>query len=357
MKPQTHRAKKTSRIVHNEGTVVGAVGLVFVTLIIGLFFIEVVRENIGLTERSVVLGATFSKPYAESLGLDWKETYIATLDDLHVRRLRIPAYWNDIEPEQDQWNFENLDWQIAEAGRRNAKIVLAVGRKLPRWPECHAPEWTRGLPESIVQTRMLGMVEKVVRRYSTNPTVIVWQVENEPFFQFGLCPPPNRELLKHEVEVVRALDPRPVMITESGELSSWFNVAGIADILGISTYRTVWDKWVGFFYWPISPKFYNRRFAAVSTLVNSAIISELQAEPWLPEGIDNMTVEDQLRLMNPTRLEENVDFARKTGFGEAYLWGIEWWYWLKVEKHRPELWDKGRELYGQAAAALPESER
>lgn len=354
-----HRSKvpKKSRFQHHEGTAIGAVGLVFVALIVGLFFVRMVHENLGLEEKQVVLGATFSKPYAESLGLDWKQTYIASLDELKIRRFRIPAYWNDIEPSQDEWHFDNIDWQIAEADKRGAKVVLAIGRKLPRWPECHAPNWTVGMPESLVQTRMLIMIEKVVRRYSASDAVVMWQVENEPFFQFGECPPPNRELLKAEAAVVRALDKRPIMITESGELSSWVGVAGIADVLGISTYRTVWDKFVGYFYWPISPRFYTRRYATVSTLVQSAMISELQAEPWLPEGIDRMPVDEQLRLMNPARLQENVKFARQTGFHDAYLWGIEWWYWLKEKKSRPALWEEGRKVFLEASVALPPDER
>ncbi|HTM68593.1 MAG TPA: beta-galactosidase [Candidatus Binatia bacterium] len=335
-------SEDASKATERQG--IGLAALVFVALLVGLFFIDVVKENLGLEEAPIVLGATFSKPYAESLGLDWKQAYLASLDDLGVRNFRIPAYWNDIEPEPGVYNFANVDWQVGQASKRGAKVILAVGRKLPRWPECHAPAWTEGMNESLVQTRILSMIEAVVRHYASDPAVVTWQVENEPFFQFGTCPPPDREFLKREVAVVRALDQRPIMITESGELSSWLQVAGIADILGISTYRTVWDRYIGYFYWPISPRTYARRYTAVSTLVDRAIISELQAEPWAEKGIANMPIDEQLRLMNPTRLEENVRFARKTGFPEAYLWGIEWWYWLKGKGH-PELWETGKRLF------------
>ncbi len=325
--------------------------LLFVTLVAGLFFVNVVEENLGLEERHVDLGVTFSKPYAESLGLDWKETYIASLDDLGIRRFRIPAYWNAIEPEPGVYNYTDVDWQLAEAAKRNAKVILTVGRKAPRWPECHVPVWAEGMSEPLAQTRILQMIEQTILHFRDDPTITMWQVENEPFFQFGNCPPPDRGFLEREVAVVRALDTRPIMITESGELSSWVGAAGIADIVGVSTYRSVWDKYVGYFYWPISPKTYVRRSNAISPLVDGVIISELQAEPWTPTGYENMTVDAQLHLMNPTRLLENVRFSKKVGFPDAYLWGVEWWYWMKTKKNHPELWDTAREIYRTDGAA------
>lgn len=331
-----------------KGNGFGIAIALFVAVLAGLFVVEIIKDNIGLEDKNVVLGATFSKPYAISLGLDWKKTFIASLDELQIRHYRIPAYWNDIQPKKNTFDYADLDWMIDEANKRGATIILAVGRKLPRWPECHVPAWTDKLPESEVQQLVIEAIEKTVRRYANEPAIVTWQVENEPFLDFGVCPTLDRDFLKREVAVVRTLDPRPIMITESGELSTWLGAAGIADVLGISTYRTVWDKYVGYFYWPIAPAYYARRYEAIKPLVKRAIVSELQAEPWTPEGIDKMPVDAQLRLMNPTRLTDNVRFVRRTGFSEAYLWGIEWWYWLKEKKNRPELWEAGRAIFQSA---------
>jgi hypothetical protein len=51
--------------------------------------------------------------------------------------------------------------------------------------------------------------------------------------------------------------------------------------------------------------------------------------------------------MNPDKLKENVAFAQKVGFPEAYLWGAEWWYWLKTEKNHPELWETARTIFNK----------
>lgn len=330
---------------------------VIAVLAIGLFFADAITSNLSVPTERMLIGATFSKPYAESLGLDWKAVYTAVLDELKVQRLRIPAYWDNIEPEPGVYNFADVDWQVEQAAEHGAQVVLAVGRKLPRWPECHVPAWATGMDENLLRARILAMVEKSVRHFADYPNIIMWQVENEPFFPFGDCPDPDRALLKQEVQVVHSLDNRPVMVTESGELSTWINAASLGDVLGISAYRVVWDKRLGYLYWPITPATYRGRAAAIRGFVDDIIISELQAEPWVPGGIEKMPVDEQLRLLSPQRLRDNVDFARRIGFSSAYFWGVEWWYWLKTVKGHPEIWEDAKEIIhgGEVYPANPGS--
>ena len=138
-----------------------------------------------------------------------------------------------------------------------------------------------------------------------------------------------------------------MIITESGELSTWVRAAGLADILGISTYRIVWSKFIGYFYWPITPNVYRRRAVAVKTIVPKIIVSELQAEPWVTDPIETVPLDKQCKIMNPDRLKSNVVFVRRMGFDEAYLWGVEWWYWLK-QKGRPQMWEAAKEIFRHA---------
>ncbi|MFA6604217.1 MAG: beta-galactosidase [Patescibacteria group bacterium] len=315
----------------------------------GLLFMNTLSANLGLEEADIGLGATFSKPYASSLDLDWRETFLAALDDLKIRLWRLPAYWDDLEPEPGSYDFSIIDWQVREAASRGSRIILAVGRKLPRWPECRVPKWTAGLDEEIVRKKILAMIGETVRHFRSEPAIVAWQVENEPLFKFGECPAPDVNFLKTEIALVKSLDARPVVITESGELSTWVRAANLADILGVSTYRVVWNPLIGYFYWPITPKDYARRALAVSAIVPKIISSELQAEPWVTEAITSLPIDRQLQLMDPAQLRSNVAFARRIGFSEAYLWGVEWWYWLK-RQGRPEMWEAAKQLYAEAAA-------
>ena len=57
------------------------------------------------------LGVDFSVKQAEALELDWRLVYIEILDDLQPNKIRIHAPWDLIEPENGNWDFDDLDYQ------------------------------------------------------------------------------------------------------------------------------------------------------------------------------------------------------------------------------------------------------
>jgi hypothetical protein len=303
----------------------------------------------GPTPREdVSLGMTFSASYAEGLGLDWKETYGALLDEVGMRKIRLPVYWNRIEKEKGVYDFSDLDWQVAEAGKRNAEVILAIGFKVPRWPECHIPEWA----EENEQTRQSGMLHfmtKTIERYKADPTVVKWQIENEPFLSFGICPPFQVAFLEQEVALAKSLDSsRPILLTDSGELSLWIGAASRGDEFGTTLYRDIYSPKVGgYFTYPIGPNFFRFKAWLVRVFTHQEHLSviELQAEPWASGWIVNVPIEEQFKTMNEIKLRENVDYARSVGFHDIYLWGGEWWYYMKVKKNYPAVWETGKELF------------
>jgi hypothetical protein len=307
-----------------------------------IFFIYMPRNS------EVVYGVTFSKPFAEYMGLDWKETYLALLDDLEVKRLRIPAYWTEIEKEEENYFFEDLDWQINQAALRGAEVVLVVGQKQPRWPECHIPQWVDAKTEEEREAEIEETFVTVIERYKDNPAITAWQVENEPFLPYGKCPKISKELLDKEIEIVRRTDStRPIIITDSGELSTWYEAANRADILGTTLYRIVWNDNLGYVHYPISSLFYRFKAAFITyfTDVDKIIIVELQGEPWGPNNILEMPLEEQYESMNAQQFRKNIEFVSNVEFSEAYLWGGEWWYWLKTVKGDDRLWEEARKIF------------
>lgn len=297
--------------------------------------------------EDVKYGVTFSKPFAEHLGLDWQETYLALLDDAGAKRVRLPSYWTEIETKRGEYSFEDLDWQIKEAEKRGVKIILSLGQKQPRWPECHIPDWAKELNEYERQDELTKIITKVIERYKYKEGIIAWQVENEPFLAFGECPEFDKNFLDREIALVRSLDSRPVIISDSGELGTWYSAAKRADILGTTLYRIVWNDHIGYVHYPIASVVYRIKAAIIMyiTGVEKIIIVELQAEPWGPEMIINTPIEEQYKSMSPEQFRENIEYVKKIEFSEAYLWGGEWWYWLKTVKGDDRIWEEAKKVF------------
>lgn len=325
--------------------------LVVVSLVVSLAIGLLIYFNLpaGAANDQAQLGVTFSSRYATDIGLNWKDNFVAILDDLGAKKIRIPVYWDLAEPKAGEYNFADIDWQLQEAKKRNAEIILTIGQKVPRWPECFIPKWAPQ-DDQLRSNELLKFMAATVNRYKNETVVKYWQVENEPFLPFGVCPNGTirTQDLDAEIALVRSLDPsRPVIVTDSGELSLWYKAASRADVFGTTMYRTIWKENIGYFDYPIGPRFFQFKHWMTNLFVGpeKAIVIELQAEPWINGWTTSGSLEEQFKSMNPQKLRDNVEYAKKVGFPEIYLWGAEWWYWLKVGRNHPELWDTAKQLF------------
>ena len=317
--------------------------LFLVILFFSLFFVGSVPQA-----DKIAWGVNFSQKHSQSLGLDWKENYSALLDDLKVKNIKLAAHWDLIQPEDNQFNFQDLDWQVEKAEEKGAKLVLAIGMKTPRWPECHIPEWAKNKSKQEQQKEILKMLENIVLRYKDSPAIKYWQVENEPLFPFGDCPWIDKDFLKKEIDLVKSLDKKDrVLISDSGEGSFWIQAAILGDIVGTTIYRKAWFHQPGFYVnYPFPPIFYARKAQIINKLFDKEVICvELQAEPWGPKLLYDSPLEEQEKTMNLEQFKANIEFAKKTGLKEFYLWGSEWWYWMKEKQNRPAIWDEARKIF------------
>ncbi|MFI5270906.1 MAG: beta-galactosidase, partial [Candidatus Saccharimonadales bacterium] len=232
------------------------------------------------------LGVSFIPDYAQSLGVDPKANMDALLG-IGVRQFRLVSYWSDGEPTKGQYDFSSLDWQFQKAEAKHAKIILTVGLRQPRWPECHIPSWATSEPVSVWQPQLENYMKSLVERYKNSPSLESYQVENEYFLTgFGICTNLDKTRLISEVNLVKSLDPsHPIIITRSD------NANGIAvqppkpDMYSISIYRRVWDAAVTHRYleYPY-PAWYYGFIAGWQKLSDGrdTMIGELQAEAWAP---------------------------------------------------------------------------
>lgn len=312
-----------------------------------LFCLFLERRPFG-TVKNPEFDQTFSKIFAKDLGLDWEETYLAILDDLKPKSIKIPVYWEDVESQRGRFHFGDYDWMVKEANKRGVEVVLVVGRKVPRWPECHAPKWANNDAPVDRKEDILRYIRKTVDHYDKQENLAMWQVDNEPFLPFGECPDSfSEDFLNREIQTVRAGDPNhKIMITDSGELSLWVKAAKLGDVFGTTMYRVIWKKPFGYFKYPLPPVFFWLKANIVHLFYPGKPIigTELQGEPWGPKLIPGLTLDEQFQSMSLKQFKENIAYAKKVGLPQNYMWGSEWWYWLKTKQNHPEFWEEAKKL-------------
>lgn len=285
-------------------------------------------------------GFTFSSVYAESLGLNAQETLLASLSAFDPHTVRLPLYWNTVELSPGVYSWETTDALVADIEQTDAALIIAIGAKVPRWPECFIPEWVDILDREAYRAALLAYTAQAVERYA--PVVDVWQIENEPFFAFGECPDTDIDLLKEEIALVRGLDPdAQVQMTVSGEQQMWGSVASLADRIGVSMYRKASHPLLGSFTLPVPASWYMLMRAPLF-FSHPVGVSELQMEPWFTSDPLSVPAHEAALLFTPRDALNNLAYARASGFLEVSFWGVEWWYYLQQQGYG-EVWDVMKE--------------
>jgi len=297
------------------------------------------------------LGVSFIPDYAQSLGLN-PETTMNALLGIGVKHLRLVSYWSDGEPSQGQYNFSQLDWEFQKAQAAHAKIILTLGLRQPRWPECHIPTWATQEPKSQWQPQLENYMQAVIERYKNSPSLESYQLENEYFLLgFGICTNDSRSRLISEYDLVKRLDPKhPIIVGRSNNALGFPIGQPQPNEFSISVYRRVWDANVTHRYleYPQPAWFY--AFLAGTQKIflhKDMIIGELQAEAWPPHGqtIPETSLSEQNKSMNAKILQGDFNFGKATGMRSIYMWGAEYWYYRKTVLHDPSLWNVAKKEF------------
>ncbi len=298
-------------------------------------------------------GVTWSKPYAEALGIDSQQGLIAALDDLGVRRFRIPVYWSEAEKTRGTYDFSAVQAQLDEIAKRKGTVVLAIGSRLPRWPECWEPEWVKSLDKAERIEAQFQYIRAAYNKFTDHPTVVAWQVENEPTIRFfGECKDYTSDLVSAELKLVRGLelqtrprDRRSIITTHAGEISTWLGYAGEADEIGISVYRKVVNPVIGIISYEFIPaQAYMIHADLVRPWTGPTFVSEFQMEPWSDMPLQETAIEKQMITFDLEQMKRNIHFSKYLHFDFVDFWGVEWWYWMKEKKGMPEFWELAKTI-------------
>ncbi len=324
---------------------------IFVIIIFGLVYIFKIAKHypkkIDLKYQENFFGITYSKKYAEEIGLNWKTAYIDILDELQVKQVRIPVYWDQIEKKAGEYDFSDYDFLIREGEKRGTEIILNFGMRVARWPECHFPDWIDQSNIEKLQTDTLKMLNATVNHFKQYQSITYWQVENEPLLSsFGKCPKGDADFLKKEIELVRKIDNRPIMVSATGELSLWKEESKVSDVFGTTIYRIVNNPILGYVKYPYTSGLYKFKAKLVGLQPENVFIIELQAEPWInKETLADSSSIEYKKSFNLDQFKANIQFAINTGFKKTYLWGVEWWYYQYKIMDNPEYWDFAKTLF------------
>jgi hypothetical protein len=337
----TNQLRKLPRWLRLSLTAIGVVLTINAAInVIGIFVFKPVQ--------SPNFGVSFSVQRSKDYGLNWQANFLALLDDLSFKRLRLMSYWPEIEPSRGQFNFTDLDWQMDEAAKRGAKVALAIGMRQPRWPECYQPDWAKQLQGNDWKQALYAYMEVVVKRYQNHPALGSWQIENEAFNNaygtwYGQCGKADRQRLEEEFALVRKLDKtHPANTSLSDEYGLPLGQP-VPDNYGISVYKIAYtNKGILQYYGVFTPPtWYHRLRLAIIGLLHQrpVYIHELQLEPWGPQDTKNLSVAEQDKSMSLQQLHTMLNFGKSIGTQDIDLWGGEWWYWRKVHLNDNSVWD------------------
>lgn len=305
--------------------------------------------------KPLIIGTSFIPAYAQSLGLDPKQTMDALINQVGVRHFRLVSYWDQLEPAPGKYDFSLLDWQFQKAEAADASVILSVGLRQPRWPECHMPSWAASEPESVWEPQLLDFMTQVVDRYKNSPSLNSWQVENEFLLKvFGTCTNFDRSRLVTEYNLVKKLDPKHrIIVSRSNNAIGWPIYQPTPDEYGVAVYKRVWDATITHRYleYPF-PAWYYGFLAGWEKLWTGKdlIIHELQTEAWTPKQypMQDTSLAEQNKSFNADRFVARMKYAKGTGMREIYTWGSEYWYYRLVKLHDPSLWNVAKQEFQQS---------
>jgi hypothetical protein len=310
----------------------------------------------------VQVGTSFSPKRAAYLGLDYRSAF-TRLEAMHFRVIRLSAYWDQVEAE----GFEQLDWLMNEAKRSHQPIVLTLGMKALGWPEFYIPPST--IPAGGISTGQdvasdatlrdatLAFVSETALRYRDNPSLIAWQIENEPFNRAG----PDRlwinaSLVREEMSSVRQLDThhRPLIVNafshfnlvfdqvsarQGFDLRQWLgfeadsaehdslSVLKRGDVLGLDVYTAIGYQFLGQEHMSRADANWPDRMARLHDLAKQqgkqAWITEAQAEPW--ESAGNSYADP--KSTSPQAIRSIFANLKDSGYTTVLFWGSEYWLW------------------------------
>jgi hypothetical protein len=303
-----------------------------------------------------LVGFSFSAQESLWYGRDPIQDLTTLLDATQPDLVRLPIYWEDVEPAPDMLDFERIDPLLAVVANHNVtavhptRVVLTIGARNFLYPELHEPDWAGPRQQPFLDQAQAGHAyrlyfDSTIERYRASPLLYAWQVENEPLDQVGNPLTGTDQIsaaqLEWEVGEVHRLDPmHQAVVTTYDGLNLYIDLMQLyapallfgdtynghpqealnaGDVLGLDLYvdgpnvpyrhftttylREQWKQQILHFWGGRA----NKQGKALW-------LAEMQAQPW--QASDTFKPKDLL--------ESAVDY-RQENLQVVLMWGVEIW--------------------------------
>ncbi|HET7339751.1 MAG TPA: hypothetical protein VFK22_09395 [Candidatus Dormibacteraeota bacterium] len=301
-----------------------------------------------------LVGFSFSPEESVWAGRDPVGDLALLLDTTQPDLVRLPIYWEDVEPVPEMLDFQGIDPLLAVVADHNlsashpTRVVLTIGARNFLYPELHEPDWAGPREQPFLDQAQAGAAYRLyfdssIARYRDSPLLYAWQVENEPLDEVGNeltgADQISETQLAWEIGEVHALDPKhQAVVTTYDGLNvyvDWLSVyahslvsdynghpldaLNIADALGLDLYvdgpnvpyrhfasvnvREIW-KQQALHFWA----------AMASKQGKSVWLAEMQAQPWA----------DSSSFAPKDLISSAVDY-RQENLQVVLMWGVETW--------------------------------
>lgn len=301
-----------------------------------------------------LVGFSFSSEESVWNGRDPAEDLAYLLDTTQPDLVRLPIYWDDVEPTPELLDFAGIDPLLNVVAEYNVtaahptRVVLTIGARNFLYPELHEPDWAGPRQQPFLDVAQSTIAyrqyfDSSIKRYRGSPLLYAWQVENEPLDEVGNDSTGADQItpaqLAWEVGEVHRLDPnhQAVVTTYDGlnvyidwlevsapQLLSDYNghplqALSVADALGLDLYvdgpnvpyrhltttylRESW-KQEALHFWA----------AMANKQGKSLWLAEMQAQPW----------SDSTTFGPNDLLASAVDY-RQENLQVVLMWGVETW--------------------------------
>lgn len=317
------------------------------------------KKNVPLGFRPSY-GTTYSFEQAAWYGYDGRAEFLRLLDEVKFDWVRLPFFWDMMVDENGEFNsnFEDLEFAIEEANKRNIEVVIAIGLKTPYYPEYHLPKnikeqiafGSRIGAEHAVSDDLISVNRKIIKRLEKHDNISHWQIENEPHLANVDNLKIDKSLIFEEVKTVRDEDDlkRPVILNHVGppsfdrEWRSLVDLLNDSDSFGVNAYfktqgtnlfsfsafnKKVRVPWPNSLTWPVqswyflSPNYDDLRNELAGRNRDLWVL-EMQAEPY----VRNLEyAKDGDFAFGASDIIKADEFLKSKKVKYVGLWGANFW--------------------------------